>query len=189
MNRKQWLLFFNFFVLYFFGMEQSLTTPWCNVLEYVKIQWALWSRSCHWHLLMKPIPIPIPPTQSGPTPCIPMAPSPDQKFSLACCSFPQKLCALSFHNSPGVAPLGSKRIECIGLGVWLLQLWWEQCDHMIALLLSVHIYAFVGLHLYLHDCMTVGITAFNIWKLTMSEGAGMCAYDCLTDCFKGMGVE
>lgn len=82
-NGKQWLFFFNFFMLFFFGMEWCLTTPWCTVLEYKK-HWALWSLSCHWHLLMKAIPIPIPPTQSWPTPCIPMASSTDQKCSLHC---------------------------------------------------------------------------------------------------------
>lgn len=108
LNRKYRVIFFHFysflFSFLFFWNDEALN---CALVQSAWICWdttsTFWSLTCHWHLLMKPSPIPIPThPPSWPTPCLPMTLRPAKTHSGPFCFLPLwevNLCSLLFSGT------------------------------------------------------------------------------------------
>lgn len=144
----------------------------------------LWSHSCHWHLLVKPIPIPIL-THLWADPHLAYQWLPALlKSNSGLLSFPPRM-GKKKNLPPSLNPPLFMQHSCtLGLKLgwvhwsWCLlaaTAWLKERDHMITLLLSVYICAFAGHHLCVHDFTNVVIATYDIFSLCVCVCARECA--------------
>lgn len=170
---------FNFFLksktqffLIYFGNDFWLRYYWHSLIPLLSLAF-----TCDTPFTRIPISHPHP-YPGWPTPCLPMTQIPAKKrkeenLILASCLFPLRMREeKSFPFDPSsylcitVAPLGSNW----GWVHWswcllVATAWLQERDHMIALLLSVYICAFVWHHLSVHDLTFVVIATFDVFSL------------------------